>query len=118
MRKVTITSFGFAAALAMAVPALAFRDGDSTSFAAIHQDNEVPKIAWVQIVGSLTCNMPQENDGSPCTLKLRDAKSGRIYNLIQASSAMRLYQDGTKNVRIHGRMADPETIVVIQASST
>jgi hypothetical protein len=99
-------------------PAYASR-GDMTNFAALRQDREIrsPAAKLVRIEGALSCTLEAENTGKGCELKLQENGSGRMYNLIEAKSAMRLFQDGKKNVLIEGRLAGAETIEVKSAQT-
>ncbi len=91
--------------------------GDGSNMAAVRHDGEDNKIKLVRIEGALSCDLGAENDGQSCDLKLHESKTGRTYNLVQAKSAMQLYQDGTKNVAIEGRLEDSETLEVRKAQS-
>lgn len=71
----------------------------------------------ITLNGELVCQMAAENNGQGCTLKLREAKSGRLYELQNPSTAMRLYQDNRRNnaslaVRVQGTLAGENTITV------
>lgn len=51
--------------------------------------------------GILSCEMPEENTGEACILKLT-AENGEIHTIPAHSHAMRLFQSGRKNVQIEG----------------
>jgi hypothetical protein len=109
-----LASFAFTLGVFAPVRALAAR-GDTTNFASLRQDraDRKPSAAkLVRIEGALTCDLGLENTGKSCELRLHETGSDRIYNLIEASAAMRLYQDGNRNVMIEGQLAGTETISV------
>ena len=118
MKKTILTILtGSLLSLQIAAPAFAI-NGDFSNMAVIRHDsqNTAPVLSdLIRIEGALSCNLGATNGGQGCDLKLTENKTGRIFNLIEARTAMRLYQDGNKNVIIEGRLAGAETIEVKEA---
>jgi hypothetical protein len=108
--------FTIVAVLAMSAPAFAVR-GEGVNMSVIRHETANRTIKLVRIEGNLSCNLGAENNGQGCELKLQEAKTGRIFNLVEAANAMRLFQDGAKTVAIEGTLAGPETIQVRNAST-
>jgi len=67
----------------------------------------------LQIVGDLRCDMGEQNSGEPCEVKIKDSKTGKVFFLSRAKTAMRLYMSGTRHVTLDGRDAGSETIEVL-----
>jgi len=64
------------------------------------------------IKGTLSCEMEAENTGRPCQLKLLEADSGKSYEINGSDDAMRLFQDGKREVAIVGRTSGGQLRVV------
>ena len=117
MKKYTFTMIMMAVttgALLLAITAFASQ-GEGINFAAIRQQNAVA-IKLVRMEGSLSCDLGAKNTGSGCELKFQ-TKNGRVYNLTEASNAMRLFQEGSRQVAIEGQMKDSDTIQVKTAQN-
>ena len=71
----------------------------------------------MRIEGALSCNLGSDNNDQGCALKIEEAGTGKIFNLVEASNAMRLFQDGSRKVAIEGTLADAETIQVKNAQT-
>jgi hypothetical protein len=69
------------------------------------------------IKGALICEMAPVNDGRPCSLKLKEAETGKIYELTPSTAARRLYLDGTRNVAIQGVITEGDSIQVTSAEA-
>lgn len=117
-------TLGFFSALivaATAAPAYASR-GEIANFASLRHERQdrqerSPSAKLIRVEGELSCALDAANTGKGCELKLTENGSGQIYNLIEAATAMRLFQDGNKNVLIEGRLAGTETIEVKSAQT-
>ncbi len=83
-------------ALGQTSMALAGREGSISSIRNQFQAD------LVKVQGSLSCAMAAENNGQPCTLKIKEDNTGRIFELSNTSQLMRFYQDGVRNVMIEG----------------
>lgn len=115
MKRVMETVAVFVAqALLLACPAFAAK-GDVMTTATVRQEN---RTSVIRIEGTLTCNMGTQNSGEGCALKIREAKSGKTYDLANGNVAMRLFNSGSRNVAIEGSLIDAETISVVSAAST
>jgi hypothetical protein len=69
--------------------------------------------AVVQVSGRLICDLGTENNGQPCSIKIEEDGTGRVFRLRAADSVMRLYFDGARRATIEGRAdRDPTTLVV------
>ena len=57
--------------------------------------------------GSLVCQMPEQNTGAPCEIKLREQETGIVYSLRNSGAVRRLFEDGIREVAITGnRLGD------------
>lgn len=65
-----------------------------------------------KITGTLSCEMESENTGKPCQLKLLEANTGRSYEINGSNDAMRLFQDGKREVAIVGRPSGDQLRVI------
>ena len=100
-------------------PAIAVMREVDTTFVSLRQaERAAQQESQVKINGALACPLAAENTGEGCNLTLRDSRTGRTYRLSNANGAMRLYQNGTKNVTIEGTLADGQTIQVATAQAT
>ncbi len=89
---------------------------DVSHMAAIRHDiTEARKLTKFQ--GALSCPMGESNDGQGCSLTFKETATGRIFQLRNHQSAMRLFQDGRTQVAIEGTLADGETISVEKIQS-
>jgi len=76
-------------------------------------------MATTSISGTLDCQHKESNTGEACTLKLTASDTGRIYELSGSHSAMRLYNDGVREVQVIGKTRGPFLVVnQIQAIGT
>lgn len=99
----------------LSAPAFAYR-GEAINLSMIrHEAAKRPAGKLVRIEGALSCNLGTENNGQGCALRLEEAGTGKIFNLVEAANAMRLFQDGSRKVAVEGTMADAETIQVKEA---
>lgn len=110
------TLTGALALLASTAPAFASR-GDVGNLAMVKHDLAEPTSARasIRIEGALSCGLGGQSAGQGCELALLEAKTGRIYHLVEAKTAMQLYLDGAKNVLIEGRLESSDTISVKSA---
>jgi hypothetical protein len=110
-----------AAALCGSAQAYSNSRGDMSNYGTIRHEIGAREPAatenLVRINGILSCDLGSANTGQACELKLKENGSGRIYNLADSAAAMRLFQDGKKNVQIEGRLAGNETIEVKTAQT-
>jgi hypothetical protein len=97
-----------------ALNAFASHDGSDVTVASLRQERNRSNI---KIQGFLSCNMGGENNGQGCALKLKDNTTGKIFNLSNATDAMRLFVTGTKNVAVEGKLADSETLQIASVSA-
>jgi hypothetical protein len=90
--------------LIVALSTSAFAVKDAETRAMIRQSMNGDSIAL--IAGPLTCTLSGgENQGQACTLKIRDLKTGKIFQLTNAGEARGLYAAGTTNVAIQGTVS-------------
>lgn len=66
--------------------------------------------------GTLSCQISGTNDGNPCSLRFKEQASGRIYELNNAGTARKLYNDGAKEVAIVGVVENGSTINIAKVS--
>src|SRR3954462_8777856 len=72
--------------------------------------------ASVQVKGRLICDLGAENNGQPCSLKIEEEGTSRVFRLRNGSSAMRLFFDGARRATIEGQPdRDPTTLIVESA---
>ena len=112
----TLGALAFASVFAFAVPsAYAMRGGEGVNLSAIrHQGATRINTQVVRIEGALTCDFA-ENSGKGCALRIQQNGTGKIFNLVEAANAMRLFMDGSRNVAVEGTLADNETLQVKKA---
>ena len=65
-----------------------------------------------KITGTLSCEMAAENTGQACQLKLLEAGTGKQYEINGSNDAMRLFQDGKREVAIVGRPSGDQLRVI------
>lgn len=66
-----------------------------------------------KVQGTLTCKLPEVNDGSACEIRFRDANSGQTYTLRNVSRALDLFYQGKKQVEIRGQKLLSENTIRI-----
>lgn len=59
---------------------------------------EAREQARVDIRGTLTCPMPEQNNGRSCTLQIVSKDTGQTLKIHDSNAAMRLFQDGATQV--------------------
>ncbi|MGK5085005.1 hypothetical protein WDW37_17080 [Bdellovibrionota bacterium FG-1] len=92
--------------------------GDSINIAAIRQETKNQVQAKIRVEGVLKCDVQAtQNQGQGCQLKVEETKTGTIFNLIEASTAMRLYLNGSHQVAIEGAPVNSNTIRVQKAET-
>ena len=108
---VTLTAFNSLTAFAM--------QSDLNRISATHQTvtAEAPQNSNFLIKGELRCASSLANLGAACALSIVDTDTGKSYALLEAASAMRLYMDGHRTVRIVGQLQANSTIKVTQTEA-
>jgi hypothetical protein len=100
---------GVLAAQVLFLPVQAFAlRGDST----LSSFRQETRTQTIEVRGALSCLRGASNNGEACALKIQDQKSGRIFNLANASEVMRIFNEGNQFVTIEGKMSGDSTLVV------
>ena len=87
--------------------------GEMASYAMIKQEMRNTKI---RLWGMLNCKLAGMNNGQACTLSITDTNTGKAFELENAGAAMRLFNEGTRDVVIIGRYSAENRIEVIKAN--
>jgi len=111
MDKRIITTLILIQAFGLSVIGFAAREPNDREPAAVNRMQARDIMQTTTVTGSLACQLKAENTGEACTLKITAQDSGRIYEITGSKTAMRLYQDGTRNVRVEGKTRGPYLIV-------
>src|SRR4051812_27653899 len=85
---VQVSVLAFFAAMAFGAP--------EQSIGSLRQELGTSNPASVLVKGRLICDLGAENNGQPCSLRIEEDGTGRVYRLRGADSAMRLYFDGAR----------------------
>lgn len=100
-------------AAGFAVPAFAGKFVD-TSLASLRQDR---RLATQKIEGSLSCTMPETNNGQPCAMKFTDSKTGKTFRVANPDAILRMYHSGVRNVSVEANSIDSETLRIGKANA-
>lgn len=111
MDKRIITTLILVQAFGLSVIGFAAREPNDREPAAVNRMQARDIMQTTAVTGALVCELKPENTGEPCTLKITANNSGRIYEIKDSNTAMRLYQDGIRNVRAEGKTRGPYLIV-------
>lgn len=116
-----VSIFAQTAQFLMAVPAFARETSlrDAPMVNALRMENKDTTTA-VRIHGILLCSMGTENTGQTCELKIRENGTDRVYGISASNNGknelMRLFQAGTRQVAVEGRLAG-EAIEISKAQA-
>lgn len=116
--SMVLPALAFAGSLFTAVSVFAAAADSGINLSVLRHQSYNPKASkLVRIEGLLRCDLGAENNGQGCDIRILEEKTGKTFRLIEASRAMRLYQDGIKKAAIEGTMAGPDTISVNKAET-
>ncbi len=119
MDKKVISTLVIVQAFGLSVLAWAAREPSDREPAAVNRMQARDVMATTSISGTLDCQQKDTNTGEACTLKLTATDTGRIYEISSSDSAMRLYNDGVREVQVIGKTRGPYLVVnKIQAIGT
>ena len=119
MDKKIISTLVIVQAFGLSVLAFGAREARDREPAAVNRMQARDIMATTSISGTLDCQHKESNTGEACTLKLTASDTGRIYELSGSNSAMRLYNDGVREVQVIGKTRGPYLVVnKIQAIGT
>lgn len=115
MRKIGMVIGTGIAVLALSAANTAFGrqfDVDSANFR--HEDtaasdtDDAQRHAGIRLInGALSCDRGAQNTGTACLLQVKDGKTGQTYAIAEAGAhrdAMRLYNEGLKNVILEAKL--------------
>lgn len=107
MKKSTaLIHFSTVAGLMILINSLPLLARDSTETALlIHEQKNTP----VVIEGTLSCQMGEQNTGQPCELKILDKESGRSFVLVNSNTALKVYHEGIRDIKVKGFFEDYQT---------
>ena len=64
------------------------------------------------LLGTLGCDQGAENTGAACQLKLTERDSGRTFDIRGSNDAMRLFNDGKREVAVEGHASGDQLRVL------
>jgi hypothetical protein len=119
MDKKLISTLLLVQVFGLSVIAFAGREARDREPAAVTRMQSRDIMETHAISGTLICHQNESNTGEACKLQLTETKTGRIYEVSGSNSAMRLYNDGIREVQVEGKTRGPYLIVnKIQAMDT
>lgn len=109
--KRTYSFITLAITLMMSASAFAVIGDKDVNNSTVRRDNREDS-RFVRIQGELLCTYATENNGAPCTIRLKDVKTGKTFDIQNGTQAMEILNRGTKMVSIEGSLMDSSTIAI------